>query len=372
MSYPKIKDDNFYERINEKFGRYTIPKKKKTFRQICFPKEYQLQIPQKFLAKYINPKSPYKGLLIFHKIGAGKTCTAIQIGEAWKNKFKIVVVVPASLKGNVRGELRSKCAKNAYLKPKEREKLEKLHPTSDEYKEIIHKSDKRINKFYEIYSYNKFIDKIEENSLVLTRRILIIDEIQNMISENGKYYKMLYSAVSEAPSSLRIIALSATPMFDKPVEIALTMNILRIPIELPIGRDFDRMFIKTRQMKDGRKIYSTKNLDLFKDYIKGYVSYFRGAPPYVFPDKAITFVKCKMSSFQYRSYLTVMTQEDINRGESILKKVKQKIFKEGDIMQLPNSFLLVHVLYQISLFQIRTPMRTDLNHLSGNVWRLKI
>jgi|SaaInlStandDraft_4_1057021.scaffolds.fasta_scaffold16135_2 superfamily II DNA or RNA helicase len=340
MSYPKIKDDDFNKRINQKFGRYTIPKKRKTFRQICFPKQYQLQIPQKFCSKYINPKSPYKGVLIFHQIGAGKTCTAIQIGEAWKHKYKIIVVVPASLKGNFRGELRSQCAKNSYLKAHERSKLDTLPPTSDEYKDIIHKSDKRINKCYEIYSYNKFINAIEDNTLVLSRRVLIIDEIQNMISEHGKYYKMLYEAVSNSPSSLRIILLSATPMFDKPVEIALTMNILKIPIELPIGREFDKMFIKTRQYKDGKKTYSTKNLDIFKDYVKGYVSYFRGAPPYVFPEKAITYVKCTMSSFQYRSYLTVMTKEDINSGESILKKVKQKLFKEGDIMQLPNNFFI--------------------------------
>ena len=33
-----------------------------------------------FVAEFINPITPYKGLLIFHKIGSGKTCSAIRIG----------------------------------------------------------------------------------------------------------------------------------------------------------------------------------------------------------------------------------------------------------------------------------------------------
>ena len=60
-------------------------------KEICFPKKYTLQLPQKFVAEFINPKTPYKGLLLFHKIGAGKTCGAINIAEKWKNKVGIEI-----------------------------------------------------------------------------------------------------------------------------------------------------------------------------------------------------------------------------------------------------------------------------------------
>ena len=76
-NYAKIEDDDFYEFINKKYSKYKIPEKKKTLRQICFPKKYELQIPQKFLADFLNPKTPYRGLLVYHKIGGGKTCVLL-------------------------------------------------------------------------------------------------------------------------------------------------------------------------------------------------------------------------------------------------------------------------------------------------------
>lgn len=72
MKYPEIEDINFYEKINKLFDKYKTPKKKKTFEEICFPKEFKLQLPQLFVSHFINPNTPYKGLLVYHQIGSGK------------------------------------------------------------------------------------------------------------------------------------------------------------------------------------------------------------------------------------------------------------------------------------------------------------
>ena len=340
MSYPSINDKEFYNKINNKFKKYKIPKKKKTFDQICFPKEFELQLPQQFLSKFINPDTPYKGILVFHKIGSGKTCTAIVLAEQWKHIRKIIVVVPASLKGNFRGELRSSCAGNSYISKSDRERLLTLHPSTDEYKEIIKKSDDRINKYYSILSYNKFVDLAENNELSLRNTVLIIDEVQNMVSQHGKFYKILYDAIhNNAPKELRTVLLSATPMFDKPVEIALTMNLLRIPFELPTGAEFERMFIKIMQnKKTGKYHYKAKNLEEFKDRIKGYVSYFRGAPPYVFPETTVKYIKCEMSDFQYQSYITVLKSEQKIKSQEVIRKTRA--FRVGEILDLPNNFFI--------------------------------
>lgn len=339
MSYPNIDDEDFYKKLNKKFKQYIIPKKRKTFNQICFPKEFELQIPQKFLSKYISPKTPYKGILIFHRIGAGKTCTAVSIGEAWKKYRKVVVVTPASLKGNFRNELRSSCAGNEYLTEYEKKQLLEFHPSSFEYKEIIKKSDERIDEHYSIYSYNKFVELATEGELSLHNSVLIVDEVQNMVSEEGIFYETLYNTIQYGPASLRIVLLSATPIFDKPVEISLTMNLLKLPYELPIGREFEKMFIKSRKDNNGIYHYRAKNLDIFKERIKGYVSYFRGAPPYAFPESQIKIVKCEMSKFQYRSYLTAKSSEE---KKDKLKKLREahKIFTDGDIIHLPNNFFI--------------------------------
>ena len=341
MSYPNIKDSEFNDKITQKFIKYKIPKRKKTFEQICFPKEFELQLPQQLLSHVINPKTPYKGILVYHRIGSGKTCTAINIAEQWKGIRKIIIVVPASLIGNFRGELRSKCAGNTYITDRERNKLNSLHPSDDEYKEIIQKSDDRIDKYYHIYSYNKFVELLKYNEISLRNSILIIDEVQNMVSEDGTYYNVLYDAIHEAPVDLRIILLSATPMFDKPVEIALTMNLLRIPFELPTGREFEKMFIKVAKNKNtGQYSYKAKNLDLFKERIKGYVSFFRGANPIAFPETTIKYVKCEMSEFQYQSYVTVIKNEQQTDKDKEDRILTIRSFRKGQILNLPNDFYI--------------------------------
>lgn len=330
--YLDLQDDNFYKDITDRFKQYRIPNKKASFEDICYPKEYKLQNSQLFLSEFINPDTPYKDILVFHRIGAGKTCTAINICERWKDTRKIIVLVPASLKGNFRDELRSLCAKNSYLTEKERKLLSKNHPSSEIYKVIINKSDERINKHYSILSYNKFVKLHKENKITLNNSILVIDEIQNMVSSTGTYYETLYNAIHNAPNDLRVILLSATPMFDKPVEIALTMNLMRLPKLFPVGKQFIKTFIDIKKTNDSIK-YKAKNLDLFKKMIRGYISYYRGAPPYTFPEKIIKYVRCEMSEFQYKSYKVVL------HGE-VKKYYKNKKFKGGDISEMPNNFFL--------------------------------
>lgn len=327
--YPSIKDNNFNKKITDKYKKYKIQDKKKTFREICFPAKYELQLPQMFVSQFINPDSPYKGLLVYHQIGSGKTCTAVRIGEEWKYYRKIMVLVPASLVGNFRNELRTSCAGNNYLSAQERQLLKTLHPTSKEYKEIIEKSDERIDKYYNIYSYHKFINLCKEGKMNLKNTILMIDEVQNMVSEDGSFYNELYDQIHNAPNDLRIVLLSATPMFDKPKEIALTMNLLRLPKEIPVGTEFDKTFLDVRTFSDGTENYKVKNMDKFKDYIKGFISYYRGAPAYVYPEMTLKYVKCEMSEFQYSAYKTVLNSE----------KKSRKIVSDS-INNMPNDFFI--------------------------------
>jgi len=333
--YPDVLSDDFYKKINDIYSNYKV-KKDKSFDEICHPKHYKLQLPQQFLSEFINPKTPYMGVLVYHRIGAGKTCTAVRIAEQWKKYKRIIVVVPASLKGNFRSELRSQCADSTYLKDTERKELLKLYPNSKEYKQIINKSDERIDEYYEIYSYNKFVDLIKNKEINLKNALLIIDEIQNMVSEGGSFYEILYDAIHKAPKDLRIVLLSATPMFDKPNEIALTMNLLRLPTELPTGTDFDKKFIKINTKGDGIYTHNVINIDLFKEYVKGYISFFRGAPPIAFPEMKIKYIRCVMDSFQFSSYKKVIGNEQSLDNRKKLKKV----LKSLNVSDLPNNFYI--------------------------------
>lgn len=358
--YPDINDKLFNTKISKKFNDLKIPKKKPTLEQYCFPKKYKLQNPQLFVPLFINPKTPYKSILIYHRIGAGKTCSAIQIAEAWKHKRKIIVVLPASLKGNFRGELRSQCANQEYLTDAERELLKNLSPSSSKYKEIIIKSNERIDKYYNIFSYNKFINKIQQKELKLTKSVLIIDEVQNMVSESGLYYQVLYDFLKTAPDDLRIVLLSATPMFDKPREFALTINLLRPKKEMPTGYAFDKMFIE--QTEKNNKITNTAiNLDKFKNYIKGYVSYFRGAPAHVFPEMIFKVTYCPMSDFQYGAYLEVQKAEEDLTIERQLSR--SNILSIND---LPNNFYIGSRMISNVVFPNKKINETGLDSFIGS------
>lgn len=331
--YPSIDDNKYYDKISKIYEKYKIPKQGKNAKaeDYCKPKEFTLQPPQMFLPSYINPDTPYKSILVYHKIGAGKTCAAIQIAERWKKIKRIIFVLPASLKGNLKSELRSECGN--YLTDKERKLLAKLDPKDKEYKDIIKKSDKRIEEYYDIYSYNKFIDLVQNDGINLKNKILIIDEIQNMVSETGTYYKELYDLIQSGSNNLRIILMSATPMFDRPVEIALTMNLLNLPNELPLGKEFEKLFIKEKTNKKNT-IYEVQNMDKFKEYIKGYVSFFSGAPSYTFPEMTVKYVNCEMSEFQYDVYQKISRKEDVNVNNT---PSKEEVVNARD---LPNNFYI--------------------------------
>jgi len=65
---------------------------------------------QSFVRDYLSRGSPYRGLLVYHGLGTGKTCTSIAAAEAlyWGGQKKIFVLTPATLSNNYRKDL-GKC-----------------------------------------------------------------------------------------------------------------------------------------------------------------------------------------------------------------------------------------------------------------------
>jgi hypothetical protein len=71
---------------------------------------------QKIVRDYLNIYSPYRGLLLFHGLGSGKTCSSIAIAEGLKTFKRIIVMTPASLRMNYIEEMKSKCGDLMYKK----------------------------------------------------------------------------------------------------------------------------------------------------------------------------------------------------------------------------------------------------------------
>jgi superfamily II DNA or RNA helicase len=325
--FPKITDDKFYSKITKMFKKFEISRKRVSMKEYCFPKKFTLQKPQQFVAEYLSPNTDYRGLLLFHQIGSGKTCSAVNIAQQWVGKKRILVVVPASLITNFKKELKSQCAGDMYLTHKEREQLHKLKHDSKEYKQIMERADHRIHKYYNIMSYHKFVALVEKRQLNLKNTLLIIDEVQNMISEDGKFYNTLYKTIKNAPNDLRLVLLTATPMFDDILELPLMLNLLPLPKPFDV-KGFYKKFVHVTKNKNGNYTYKAKNMKVLKEMIKGFVSFYRGAPPSVFPEKRLKIVKAEMSKFQYDIYRKITEQEIKVRPNST------------DILNLPNSFFI--------------------------------
>lgn len=311
--------------ITEKFKKYKLKPSDSKMEEICKPANFTLQPQQLFLRDYFTSKMSGKGILIYHKIGAGKTCTAITMAEEFKEKMNIMVLLPAALIGNFKDELRSECG--GYMTKEEKEIIKELNPKDKLYQSTLTKVDERIDEYYTIYSYHKFVELAERNKIKLKNTLLIVDEVQNMVSEGGPFYKNLKKVIDKSDSKTRVILLSATPMFDKPDEIALTLNLLKLKTPVPTGAEFNSTFLKPYKTDIGTD-YEVINQDKFSSYLPNIISYYRGAPPQSFPKTIFKVVRCKMESFQYKSYRVIMDME------------KRKDFSSGDILKLPTNFML--------------------------------
>ena len=237
---------------------------------------FSLLIHQKIVRDYINIYTPYRGLLLFHGLGSGKTCSSIAIAEGIKNDKKVLIMTPASLKDNYVEELK-KCGDYMYKKnqfwefidtktnPQYVEYLSTILKLPQEYintnggawfinvkkepnydilnfedqKKINSQLDKMINYKYQFISYNglrsSHLNGMTYGGTInpFSNKVIIIDEAHNFISrivnkltKKTSLSMRLYNYLMDA-ENCKIILLSGTPIINYPNEIAILFNILR-------------------------------------------------------------------------------------------------------------------------------------------------
>ena len=252
---------------------------------------FSLLTHQKIVRDYLNVYTPYRGLLLFHGLGAGKTCTSIAIAEGFKSNKKVIIMTPASLRRNYMEELK-KCGDTMYKKnqywhwvsiTKHPEALETLSSVlhlsveyiqrkkgawlvnvtqpsnydsleSSEIKSLDDQLDEMIQYKYKFINYNGLRrDKLRDmtnnfESNIFDDAIVIIDEAHNFISrivnkitkekeiavdKNGKKERVPYSLalilydLLLSAKNARVVLLTGTPIINYPNEIGILFNILR-------------------------------------------------------------------------------------------------------------------------------------------------
>jgi len=331
VKYPNLTDTNFQEKIKKLFHEYKLKKKKQTVKDFCYPKKFTFQLPQLFVSEFLSPSTPYKSLLLYHRIGAGKTCAAIQIAEKWKKHKKILLIGPASLLTNFYKELRSSCTGNEYITKKEIQELNSVSPNSKEFQQIMDTVNERIHEYYEIYSYHKFVELYNNKQIKLKNKLMIIDEVHNIISEEGTFYTTFSKYIQNGMknfSDFRLVLMSGTPIYDKPIELGLIINLLK-PNTFENINEFNDEFLEKKTDENHNIVYHLKNELKLSKILQGHVSYYEGAPAFTFPKTHLKYVKCKMEKFQSDAYTSFIEQE------------KKGLFLHSpDILKLSNSFLL--------------------------------
>ena len=95
---------NFHRTILQKYGKLRW-KKPERFSKCEAKKEpfiAKLNPTQEFLIRYFTPESSLKGMLVWHSVGSGKTCTAISLASSYyeEQNWRIILVTRSSLKEN--------------------------------------------------------------------------------------------------------------------------------------------------------------------------------------------------------------------------------------------------------------------------------
>lgn len=247
----------------------TFPANKKQQKTVssCNVKTERLALfpHQKFVRDYMQHKSPYRGILLYHGLGVGKTCASIAVAEIMNNNRDIMVLLPASLQMNYRNEImkcgNTKFAINQHWKfnPTKKhteaankqnidpiivkrakgywsfdnDKAPNFHTKSSmEKQQIRSQINNSISKKYEFLNYNgltlqKFKEMTKEKN-IFDNKLVIIDEAHLFISTvvnrsalSTEVYKDLLHA-----KNLKIVLLTGTPIINYPNEIAYTFNIL--------------------------------------------------------------------------------------------------------------------------------------------------
>jgi hypothetical protein len=315
---------------------------KQEYRESVCARPFALHSYQNFPANFINPDTPYKGMLIFYGTGTGKTCAGITIAENFKamvKKYgtKIYILTGGPVIREVWKDNIIKCTGETYIKAADKEadnpKARKMAISAalEYYRFMSYRSfykrvlgdkiidkkitgdEKKIKSQYRKNEQGEYermapLDRIDN----LNNSVIIVDEAHGL---TGNAYGQALQKIIKNSHNLRIILMSATPMKNLASDAVELINYIR-PLDSQIQKE--KIFTSdpghAMQLKPG-------GLEYFKNMCRGYVSYLRGSDPLVFAKrtelgeipKCLKFTKvtsCQMNEFQLQSYHDALKDVD--------------------------------------------------------------
>ena len=312
--YPDLSEHNMASQLyfKEELRRHSIPDKLMSFQDKCDTDFFELAPHQLFLKNFFSPNTPYQSLLLFHGVGVGKSCSGISIAENFKTSYSTVDKRSIILSSqNIRAGWRKtifdpskdddQCTGDTYSLDEESDTKVVRDPEK--------KAKKKIKQFYELHGYMAFAGTVKKHikegligitdekarhlkTIELIRekysgRVLIIDEVHNVrgeatdkdsnvkatkkeVRKTIKYIEM----VIKYSEKLKLILLTANPMFNNAQEIVWVLNMLLM--------NDNRKTVSSKEIFDSGEL-TARGAEILARKFQGYVSYLRGENPVSFP-----------------------------------------------------------------------------------------
>ena len=300
--------------------------------------KFEITPVQRFAANLMSPRTPYMSALLYHGVGVGKTCSAIQISEAWLEEYpqdQVFIIAPPTIQEGFRTTIFDTASRRLIL-GKDIEPNKGFGCTGDTYMELtgtlLERNIERIKlrvgraigRRYRFFGYIQFANyvkslvsrfaKIEDDDerdlqerqairREFSNKLLIIDEAHNLREvmgestakkseeeENadepsgkdgaddmkaGKLMTPWLLKVLDYSYGMKLVLMTATPMYNSHLEIVFMLNLLlRNDKKALITQDM--VFNKEGDLVEG----ATK---LLGSLASRYVSFMRGENPRSFP-----------------------------------------------------------------------------------------
>ena len=305
---------------------------------------------QMFIGDYFKPTTFVKGMLLWHSVGTGKTCSAII--AASKNfefkKYTILWVTRSTLKEDIWKNIFDQVC---------HQKLRKYILKGNKIPDDRNERFRLLSKYWNIkpISYKQFTNLINESNRFyeqLTKRngttdplrktLLIIDEAHKLYGEDTlsgierPNMVDLKNAIMKSYSlsrenSVRLLLMTATPITSNPMELIKLLNLCKLPHEqMPeTFLEFSNEYLNEEGdfTHDGREKY--------KNEITGIISYLNRE--FDVRQFAQPIIENVLTEFTPSEYLE-RKMFDPKKINSEYKKLKKT--KNDEINQLKNNSLL--------------------------------
>jgi len=280
---------------------------------------------QIIMARFLSSYTPYKGIMVMHEPGTGKTCLSVAVIEKIKEESSIfrgalILMKGKNLINNYKKELVEKCTSGKYDIDEDDEL------TQNKKKRRINKKLSSFYKFQTFETFSKLLSKMsdEEIKRQYSNIIIVIDEAHHLRITNdngdieelkGQYnniFRLLHTV-----ENCKTILMTGTPMIDSPSEIASLMNLLLDEKDqLPTGDDFEKEYMKNEK---GVWTIDESKSDILKERLYGKVSFLRSMQSSIKRE----FVGEKLDLLYFNQYALSLKDFQLNVYQKALQEDRE-------------------------------------------------